>query len=180
MIRKYLSKSKRFILGFLFLAVFEEILRAYLALRIAELFDLAEVQDYAKLLSLFPFLLIIYILIRLSEYYAELTGILVVNKTRKTIKNDLFSAIMQKQLPIFANRNSGEYIAEFTNDITIIETKYLLPLKNLVTYLIAIAVAGVTIFTIDFYMAMGFRVSQHPIQSRVDDEPWDIQMECVL
>ena len=34
--------------------------------------------------------------------------------------------------------------------------------------------------TIDFYMAMGFRVSRHPIQSCVDDEPWDIQMECVL
>ena len=34
--------------------------------------------------------------------------------------------------------------------------------------------------TIDFYMDMGFRVSLHPIQSCVDDEPWDIQMECVL
>ena len=34
--------------------------------------------------------------------------------------------------------------------------------------------------TIDFYMAMGFTVSSHPIPSRVDDEPFDIQMECKL
>lgn len=34
--------------------------------------------------------------------------------------------------------------------------------------------------TIDFYMAMGFAVSRHPIPSRVDDEPFDIQMECKL
>lgn len=34
--------------------------------------------------------------------------------------------------------------------------------------------------TVDFYMAMGFRVSLHPIQSRVNDEPYDIQMECAL
>lgn len=153
MIFKYLWKSKWLILGFLSLAVLEEVLRADLALKIAELFDLAEVQNYTKLLLLFPLLITIYIFTRLSEYYAELTGLYVVNKTRKSIKNDLFSAILQKQLSTFANRNSGEYIAEFTNDITIIETKYLLPLKNLVTYLIAISVAGVTIFTIDLYMA---------------------------
>ena len=32
--------------------------------------------------------------------------------------------------------------------------------------------------TIDFYTAMGFIISPNPIQSCVDDEPQDIQMEC--
>ena len=34
--------------------------------------------------------------------------------------------------------------------------------------------------TINFYMAMGFRVSRDPIQALVDDEPYDIQMECMI
>ena len=34
--------------------------------------------------------------------------------------------------------------------------------------------------TIDFYKAMGFGLSEHPIQSCVEDEPFDIQMECRL
>ena len=34
--------------------------------------------------------------------------------------------------------------------------------------------------TIDFYKAMGFRLSEHPIPSCVEDEPFDIQMECRL
>ena len=34
--------------------------------------------------------------------------------------------------------------------------------------------------TIAFYRAMGFRPSEHPIPSRVEDEPFDIQMECEL
>lgn len=34
--------------------------------------------------------------------------------------------------------------------------------------------------TIDFYRAMGFTVSRRPIRSRVEDEPYDIQMECAL
>ena len=34
--------------------------------------------------------------------------------------------------------------------------------------------------TIDFYIAMGFTLSSNPIQSYVNAEPWDIQMECAL
>lgn len=34
--------------------------------------------------------------------------------------------------------------------------------------------------TINFYKAVGFRLSEHPIPSCVEDEPFDIQMECKL
>lgn len=34
--------------------------------------------------------------------------------------------------------------------------------------------------TIRFYLAMGFRPSEHPIQTCVEEEPFDIQMECRL
>ena len=34
--------------------------------------------------------------------------------------------------------------------------------------------------TIGFYKAMGFRLSEHPIPSRVEEEPFDLQMECSL
>lgn len=34
--------------------------------------------------------------------------------------------------------------------------------------------------TIDFYTAMGFTLSPHPIRCCVEAEPYDIQMECTL
>lgn len=34
--------------------------------------------------------------------------------------------------------------------------------------------------TIDFYTAMGFTLSPHPIRCCVEAEPYDIQMECAL
>ncbi|MBQ4424173.1 MAG: GNAT family N-acetyltransferase [Lachnospiraceae bacterium] len=34
--------------------------------------------------------------------------------------------------------------------------------------------------TIDFYKALGFELSEHPIPSCAEDEPFDIQMECKL
>ena len=34
--------------------------------------------------------------------------------------------------------------------------------------------------TVAFYRAMGFRRSEHPIPSRAEEEPFDLQMECRL
>ena len=34
--------------------------------------------------------------------------------------------------------------------------------------------------TINFYSAMGFRLSSDPIPSCVEDEPYDLQMECMI
>ena len=34
--------------------------------------------------------------------------------------------------------------------------------------------------TIAFYKAMGFRLSERPIPSRAEEEPFDLQMECRL
>ena len=34
--------------------------------------------------------------------------------------------------------------------------------------------------TIDFYSAMGFRLSSDPIPSLAEAEPYDLQMECML
>ena len=34
--------------------------------------------------------------------------------------------------------------------------------------------------TIDFYRAMGFKLSENPIPSCVEEEPFDLQLECVL
>ena len=34
--------------------------------------------------------------------------------------------------------------------------------------------------TIDFYRAMGFELSENPIPSCVEKEPFDLQLECVL
>ena len=61
---------------------------------------------------------------------------------------------MNNQLPAFAGRDTGEYIAEFTNDITVIENKFLVPCKEMVSYLITIVTACAAIFTIDVRMTL--------------------------
>lgn len=39
---------------------------------------------------------------------------------------------------------------------------------------------GISGRTMSFYSAVGFRLSSAPISSYVEDEPYDLQMECII
>lgn len=154
MLKRYLWNKKWGIMAFVLLSVFGTVMMSLFSLKIASIFDAAELGNFDLVLKWFGLMFLWYLFIRLIDYYTEIVGVVLVNSIRRNIKNDLFSAIIYKDLPSFADRNSGEYIAEFTNDITIIETKYLLPLKQLVTYAITIVSSSVAIFTIDGKMTL--------------------------
>ena len=141
-------------LGYILLAVAASVSMATFNIYIAPVFDDAQAGNYDSVIWRLGFMFLWYIATRLLDYYTELTGIHVVNTVRQNIKQDLFSAVMNKQLPAFADRDTGEYIAEFTNDITVIENKFLIPCKEMVSYLITIVTACAAIFTIDMRMTL--------------------------
>ena len=150
----YLWKKKWNVLGYILLAIAASSSMATLNLYIAPVFDDAQAGNYDSVILRLGVMFLWYIATRLLDYYTELTGIHVVNTVRQNIKQDLFGAVMNKQLPAFAGRDTGEYIAEFTNDITVIENKFLVPCKEMVSYLITIVTACAAIFTIDVRMTL--------------------------
>ena len=150
----YLWKKKWNMLGYILLAVAASVSMATFNIYIAPVFDDAQAGNYDSVIWRLGFMFLWYIATRLLDYYTELTGIHVVNTVRQNIKQDLFSAVMNKQLPAFADRDTGKYIAEFTNDITVIENKFLIPCKEMVSYLITIVTACAAIFTIDVRMTL--------------------------
>lgn len=150
----YLWKKKWNVLGYILLAIAASSSMATLNLYIAPVFDDAQAGNYDSVILRLGVMFLWYIATRLLDYYTELTGIHVVNTVRQNIKQDLFGAVMNKQLPAFAGRDTGEYIAEFTNDITVIENKLLVPCKEMVSYLITIVTACAAIFTIDVRMTL--------------------------
>lgn len=151
---RYLWKKKWYLLLFVVLAVAASVSSALFNLYITSLFDAAQVRKFDYVVKGFGLLFIWFIATRLMEHYTNLTGIHIVNVVRRDIKHDLFSVVIHKQLPDYADRNAGEYIAEFTNDITVIENKFLVPCKEVITYIITLVTTGVAILTIDFRMTL--------------------------
>lgn len=150
----YLWRKKWLILGYGIFAVLASSSMAVFNLQIAPLMNEAQLGDYGAVIPKLGIMFLWFLANRLLEYYTELSGIHIVNLVRRDIKHDLFGALMGKQLPAFADRDTGEYIAEFTNDITVIENKFLLACKEIVGFTISIITTGAAILTIDVRMAL--------------------------
>lgn len=94
----YLWKKKWIILGFILLAVAASVSMASFNIYIAPVFDDAQAGNYSSVIWRLGVMFLWYIATRLLDYYTELIGIHVVNTVRQNIKQDLFSAVMNKQL----------------------------------------------------------------------------------
>lgn len=149
-----LWKKKYFILLFASLTIVATVSKTLFNLYISPIFDDAQIGKYESVIIRLGWMFLWYISYRLMDYYTELVGIHVINAVRRDIKHYLFSAAIKKQLPDYATKNTGEYIAEFTNDITLIETKFLIPCKEIFSYTITIVTTGIAIFAIDIRMAL--------------------------
>lgn len=154
MMAGYLWRRKWLAAAYVVLAVVAAAMMSLFSLRIAGVFDAAELGDYETLLRLFALMFGWYVLIRLLDFYTESVGLYAINVLRRDVKRDLFSGLLGQDIPTYARRNSGEYVAEFTNDVTMLEVKWLIPCKELVSYCITIATSSVAISTIDARMAL--------------------------
>ena len=151
---RYIWNRKGQALLFVILTVVASVSSASLNLVVPTLFDEAQVGKYDLVIKHFIWLFIGLLIVRLLDYFAGILGIHFTNTIRKDIKRDLFDAVIHRRLPDYADRNTGEYIAEFTNDITIIENKFIVAIKDLVSAMITIVTVGVAIFTIDYRMTL--------------------------
>lgn len=136
------------------LTVASSVSAAALDLAVPSFFQAAQAGKYISVVRQLGFLFIGLMAVRLLEHYMNLYGIHVVNVIRRDIKRDLFSTVIHRQMPDYIDHNVGEYIAEFTNDITIIESKFLIPVRELVSYIITIVTVGAAIITIDYRMVL--------------------------
>lgn len=151
---RYLWKKKWFLILYVALAVAAAVSTALLNLYVIDLFDAAKVGKFDFVVNGFIILFVWFVATRLGEHFTRLTGIHITNAVRRDIKHDLFSVVISKQIPDYADRNAGEYIAEFTNDITMIERKFVTPCLDVISYVITTVTVGVAIFTIDYRMAL--------------------------
>ena len=152
MMARYLWRRKWLAVAYVVLAVIAATMMSLFSLRIAGVFDAAELGDYETVLWLFALMFVWYIFIRLLDFYTESVGLYTINALRRDIKRDLFGGLVGQDISTYSQRNSGEYVAEFTNDVTLLEMKWLVPCKELVSYCITIAASCAAISTIDIRM----------------------------
>ena len=155
MFKRCLSKRKSLLLILLPLLIVRPILSSWIGVKAGEFFDLAIYgTNFKNILWVFIVIFLAWIFnYSLIFYWTKLLKSFLVTRFRLDTKNEMFHSVMNVNSDDFNTMEPGDYIAAFSNDITLLETRYFQSVLELFEYIITIIIVGSVFFTIDSTLA---------------------------
>ncbi len=86
-------------------------------------------------------------------FYDRNRGRFAVNCT-KELRLDYFKGLLDKEYPSFLKKKQGEYIAQYTNEMEIIENQYFSTIPMLTEIVIKIIIVSISLFVLDYRIAI--------------------------
>mgnify|MGYP003289228027 CR=1 FL=1 len=155
MFKRCLSKRKQLLLILLPLLIVRPILSSWIGVKAGEFFDLAIYgTNFKNILWVFIVIFLAWLFnYSLIFYWTKLLKSFLVTRFRLDTKNEMFHSVMNVNSDDFNTMEPGDYIAAFSNDITLLETRYFQSVLELFEYIITIIIVGSVFFTIDSTLA---------------------------
>ncbi|MCR5348806.1 MAG: ABC transporter ATP-binding protein/permease [Bacilli bacterium] len=143
--------------GFLFglliaLMIAEPAINSYLNFWLRDLFDLATPETPESLVLRFLIIgFLIWLGKRVITYLASVTRSYIICNVRKNVKGGIFHRLLRLDTnKLFEKEDSGRYLSFFTNDIHILEQKYLSALFSLIGGIFSIVILGASFLTLNW------------------------------
>lgn len=100
----------------------------------------------------------------LIEYIKKLLQAQLIKKALLSLREEVFSSILDSDISSFNEDNSAKYISNLTNDINILEQDYFTNILEMTANIVAFIIATVAIITVNIYITIGvFLISFIPI-----------------
>lgn len=155
MMRRCLSRRKGLLLILLPLLIIRPILSSWIGIKAGEFFDLALYGTNFKNV-IYSFILIFFAWLfnySLIFYWTKLLKTFLVTRFRLDTKQEMFRSVMNVTADDFNTMEPGDYIAAFSNDITLLETRYFQSVLEFFEYIITIFIVGGVFFSLDITLA---------------------------
>lgn len=151
MLIRCVSRRKILLLVLLPLLILRPILSSWIGVKSGEFFDSAIYgNSFRSVLVYFIAIFVAWVVnYSLIFYWAKLLKAFLVSRFRLDVKKEMFHSVMNVSADDFNALEPGDYIAAFSNDITILETRYFQALLELFEYIITIIIVGGVFVTID-------------------------------
>lgn len=130
--RKYILKYKWWLAITIFFRAIGAIMQVLIALIIQQMIDTAMNKDTNGFIKILIVSVIFFIILGINDYLNKTTQFIYIKKTLTDFKEDIFRGILRKNYKEFNSENTAEYISELTNDINMVETKYLIPYLEMI------------------------------------------------
>ena len=130
--KKYILKYKGWLATTVMFRSFGAIMQVLIALLIQQIVDRAMDKDLSGFIRILIFSVIFFIVEGVNDYLNKTTQFIYIKKTLTDFKEDIFRGILRKNYKDFNGENTAEYISQLTNDINMVETKYLVPYLEMI------------------------------------------------
>ena len=130
--KKYILKYKGWLATTVMFRSFGAIMQVLIALLIQQIVDRAMDKDLSGFIRILIFSVIFFIVEGVNDYLNKTTQFIYIKKTLTDFKEDIFRGILRKNYKDFNSENTAEYISQLTNDINMVETKYLVPYLEMI------------------------------------------------
>ena len=155
MLKRCLSKRRKLLFLLLPLLIIRPVLSSWIGIKAGEFFDLAVYgTNFKKVILIFVVIFITWLInYSLIFYWTKLLKAFLVSRFRLDTKNEMFHSVMNVSADNFNTMEPGDYIAAFSNDITLLEVRYFQSVLELMEYIITIVIVGGVFFTLDSVLA---------------------------
>lgn len=150
--KKYFNQNKKELSLWLLFQLFTALSMVYWSLFMAKLYDASKSGDGLKNLFVFGgIFIVLYIVISIFrvKYKREF-----IRKSNVSLKKDMYSVIMSKNLNEYNSRNSAEYISMLNNNAKIIENDYFYVVPEIFSSMIMMLVAVIALFLYNYKIAI--------------------------
>lgn len=154
MVLKYLLRKWYLLAVYLIVIIAAPIVNANAGFTSGEMMDLAAAGEYSAFIHTLMIFLLYFIAHGALLFIIQTLRVRLISVCRRDLKQDMFRQIMNTDNAFFSKPDTGFHIAAFSNDITILETKYFEACLEAIESLLSVATAIVAIFTLNTKMAL--------------------------
>ncbi len=153
MLIKYFLKKWYLVVAYLAVAIATPIIHAKGAFLSGDLLDLAEMGKVQEFFNLLLKFIIFFLAHGVLLFVVQALRTRLVSYCRRDVKRDMFINVMSANNAFFAKPDSGFHIAAFSNDITILESRYFEAFLEFFEGVVSLATILASVFTLNEKLA---------------------------
>ena len=130
-------------------------MQVFIAILVQRIIDSAMDKNMSLFIKMIVIAGIYFVIMALNDYLNKTTQYTYMKKTLTDFKEDVFCGILKKDYKSFNENNTAQYISNLTNDINMVETKYIVPSLEMIGDVIIFVTTLILLLIINPYITLG-------------------------
>lgn len=151
---RYIFQPKWHMAALIVLLIVSPLTTVFTGLWSGQLFDYAYAMDFEGVIRSFVLIFAVWIPRNIIRYWILQLKSYITVAVRRDLKKDAFESIMNVELSFFEQFDNGEYLANLTNDVTIIDERYVSEFLNTIESAFNIITTSVALLVINRFLAL--------------------------